>query len=258
MVDLTSTARVINLLSWWYGLIETLRQLWRGFEKYLRRYPIPWLPNMLTTARMAVGPFLIIFYYLDLFGLKFVVSTFAIACVTDRIDGWLARLWDCETSYGKKADEIADKIIVICTVGIVAFDWQMTFSELSFLAIIMWRELSIFVARHWLKIGKNIPVSWSAKIKTGIQMLAVGILILRMFVIGQIGVWINWTGTITLIAASMLTIYSGFLYAKSALKNGDPIYLLVVSVVSGAILTVCPFAIWWMYVQTGSFFSLAL
>lgn len=245
MADVVTSARAAIPLAWWYG-----------FEAVLRRYPKPWLPNFLTNTRLFfAGPSLVLLYYLNWFSVPIVLFAYGVFCLTDKLDGWLARLWDCESEYGKKADETADKVIVIFTAGIVAFDWQMTFFELGLMAIMMWRELSIFSARHVFGLGASLPVSYVAKCKTAFQMVSVGCVLVRMEPLGD---WwdstIEYIGFSTLIIATALTIYSGHRYAQAALED-DPPFWVGASMIGGALLTAVPFALWWMYLDTGTLFG---
>ena len=60
------------------------------------------LPNLLTLARIAIVPVFVIFLFFDSRDAGFwAAALFSIAAVTDAVDGWLARRWNVETSFGK-------------------------------------------------------------------------------------------------------------------------------------------------------------
>lgn len=71
------------------------------------------LPNLLTLARIAVVPVFVIFLFFDSRDAGFwAAALFSAAAATDALDGWLARRWEVETSFGKFLDPLADKLIV--------------------------------------------------------------------------------------------------------------------------------------------------
>lgn len=81
-----------------------------GINKF-KSNPKKYIPNILTTLRLAAVPF---FWQQFLIGNYPLATTiFAGACITDAIDGNLARKWDVQSRYGKIVDPIADKTLVM-------------------------------------------------------------------------------------------------------------------------------------------------
>ena len=124
---------------------------------------------------------------------------FVIASVTDFFDGFIAREWNQMTMLGAIIDPLADKMLIIAAflglmmVG-VASAWAIY--------IIIIRELFITGIRTVaLSEGLNIKASWSGKIKTVIQMIAIGFLLMHW----QYDTELLWL-------AVTLTLYSGFEY----------------------------------------------
>jgi len=124
---------------------------------------------------------------------------FVIASVTDFFDGYIAREWDQKTELGAILDPLADKMLVIG-----AFLGLLLIGEASIWAIyiILIRELFISGLRI-IGISKGIDVSasWSGKIKTVVQMFAIGFLVM------------GWSyGTELLWFSVFLTVYSAVEY----------------------------------------------
>lgn len=124
---------------------------------------------------------------------------FVLASVTDFFDGYIAREWNQMTMLGAIIDPLADKMLTIA-----AFLGLMMVGSASAWAIyiIIIRELFITGIRTVaLSEGLDIKASWSGKVKTVLQMIAIGFLLM------------HWSfGTELLWLAVALTLYSGFEY----------------------------------------------
>lgn len=135
---------------------------------------------------------------------------FVLASVTDFFDGFIAREWNQMTMLGSIIDPLADKMLIIA-----AFLGLMMIGEASAWAIyiIIIRELFITGIRTVaLGEGLDIKASWAGKVKTVVQMIAIGFLLM------------HWPfGTELLWLAVALTLYSGFEYLygfRSAILKG--------------------------------------
>ena len=167
------------------------------------------LPNLLAFLRILLAP--IMFWIIlnpSLFtdaGYHISWSYFAaslifvLASVTDFFDGYIAREWNQMTMLGAIIDPLADKMLTIA-----AFLGLMMVGSASAWAIyiIIIRELFITGIRTVaLSEGLDIKASWSGKVKTVVQMIAIGFLLM------------HWSfGTELLWLAVALTLYSGFEY----------------------------------------------
>ena len=104
-------------------------------------------------------------------------STFAVASVTDRIDGELARRRGLVTDFGKIADPIADKALIgAALVGLSLLDelpWWVT-------VVILVREIGITLLRFLVIRHGVMPASRGGKLKTLLQALAIGLLVLPL------------------------------------------------------------------------------
>ena len=177
------------------------------------------ISNILTLLRIIVIPVIVICIYLKnpLYGwLGFVL--FCLASITDYFDGYIARIRNEITNFGTFLDPIADKLLVAAVILIltskeVIADWE-TIPAL----IILLREIAVSGLREYLAgIKVSVPASRISKIKTGIQLIALALLILiesginiiPILLIGKVALWI----------AGILTLYTGYDYLKSGLRH---------------------------------------
>lgn len=139
------------------------------------------LPNKLTLTRIILVPVFMIFVSLTQFGTADFNPTmyllagiiFAVASITDFLDGHLARKWNMVTDFGKFADPLADKLLTT-----VAFIYMMRDGVCSpvVLCIILAREFAVSGLRMvaaGAKDGKVIAANMWGKVKTVLQMLSI-------------------------------------------------------------------------------------
>lgn len=113
--------------------------------------------------------------------LRLALAAFVIAAVTDFFDGWLARLWKVESLFGAILDPIADKILVCAAaLGLIAVHVQPP--VLVPVGIILFREFAVSALREVLAPrGLVLKVTALAKIKTALQLVALGALMVAWF-----------------------------------------------------------------------------
>jgi len=177
------------------------------------------ISNFLTIARIIVIPIIVVCIYLkDPFYGWIAFILFCLAGLTDFFDGYIARIRNEITNFGTFLDPIADKLLVsavllILTSKEVIADWE-TIPAL----IILLREIAVSGLREYLAgIKVSVPVSRIAKIKTGIQLIALALLILSESSITILP--IIFIGKILLWVAALLTLYTGYDYLKSGLRH---------------------------------------
>lgn len=79
--------------------------------------PLRQLPNVLTLLRFAAIPLFVVLLARDQDGPSWPAGVvFALAAVTDQVDGWLARRWSVESGFGKVADPLADRLMIDAAV----------------------------------------------------------------------------------------------------------------------------------------------
>ena len=188
------------------------------------------LPNILTFIRILVIPFLAIVFYLPVnWGHLVAAVLFTLACITDWLDGYLARSLKMSTRLGAFLDPVADKVMVsvvlVLVVGEPQFQFISFFSTVYAMpvavitipaAIIVSREIIVSALREWMaEIGKrtSVAVSRLGKVKTTIQMLA---LIVLLYCDATTNAIIVMIGYVLLYLAAVLTIWSMMIYIKTA------------------------------------------
>lgn len=174
------------------------------------------LPNLLTYARIAAVPALVgCLLVLDgpqAHTAAFLV--FAVASITDWLDGYLARVWSQQSALGRMLDPIADKLLVGATLLMLVHLRTIDGVAIIAAVIILCREILVSGLREFLaELDVKVHVSRLAKWKTAVQMVALGALLLApavqqptVLAIGVALLWLAagltlWTGTGYLIAA---------------------------------------------------------
>lgn len=172
------------------------------------------IPNLLTLARIAFIPLLVIFFYLPYsWSMPVAAGLFALAAVTDWLDGYLARLLNQSTPFGAFLDPVADKLMVAVALALLIERFDTIWLTLPALVIIG-REIVISALREWMaEMGKrgSVAVSWLGKAKTTLQMIA--LLLLLAFAPGTD---LSLLGVVTLYIAAFMTLWSMILYLKAA------------------------------------------
>ncbi|MFI4988709.1 MAG: CDP-diacylglycerol--glycerol-3-phosphate 3-phosphatidyltransferase [Alphaproteobacteria bacterium] len=180
------------------------------------------IPNLLTISRIAVIPVLVALFWVDGNGARWTACVlFALAGVTDYLDGYLARTWREQSQLGALLDPIADKLIVATTLLLLAAFERIDGLTLLPAILILCREILVSGLREFLAgLSVGLPVTRLAKWKTGIQMVAIGFLI-----VGDAGdVVIPYTrgiGVVGLWAAAALTLITGYDYLREGLRHLD-------------------------------------
>ena len=166
------------------------------------------VPNGLTVLRLVLVPVFVMFLVTGGTASRiaaFVV--FAVASVTDLLDGELARRNGLITDFGKIADPIADKALTgsaLITLSVLGeLSWWVT-------GIIMVREIGVTLLRFWVIRHGVIPASRGGKIKTVLQMLAIGLYVLPIN--------IGWVRAAIMAAAVVVTLMTGADYVARAVR----------------------------------------
>ncbi len=178
------------------------------------------LPNMLTYGRILAVPALAACFFFPGDGVRWLaLAIYTAACITDFFDGYLARIWDQQSALGRMLDPIADKLLISVTLLMLATVGTITGVHLWAALIILCREVLVSGLREFLaELQVSVPVTYLAKWKTVIQMVALGFLIAGEAgdkvlpyntEIGIVGLWI----------AASLTLYTGYDYFRAGLSH---------------------------------------
>jgi CDP-diacylglycerol--glycerol-3-phosphate 3-phosphatidyltransferase len=190
------------------------------------------LPNKLTIGRICAIPAIIIVACIPYFNDHYVIGVsianlinvilFALASATDFLDGYLARKHNLVTTFGKFADPLADKCLVLTALlilmsngrGLVIGSTYVRFAPMWAVAIILLRELIVSGVRLVAaERGEVIAAGWSGKVKTFVTMVAIIFIFLAGIhkVVGVIAL-------ILMYASVILTVYSGVEYVYNSRK----------------------------------------
>jgi CDP-diacylglycerol--glycerol-3-phosphate 3-phosphatidyltransferase len=175
--------------------------------------------NLLTTVRLILVPvFLFMLFAGGGYEIRWRIASFVVfgvAMVTDRFDGALARSYGIVTEFGKLADPIADKTLLgAALIGLSLLHelaWWVTI-------VIMAREVGITVLRFAVLRRGVIPASHGGKLKTLVQAIAIGLLILPLT-----DGW-HTAAQAVMAVAIVLTVVTGIDYVVQAIKGtrGQP------------------------------------
>jgi CDP-diacylglycerol--glycerol-3-phosphate 3-phosphatidyltransferase/cardiolipin synthase len=177
------------------------------------------LPIVLTWLRVIAIPLLVALYYFPDHWMTLpernllACVLFSGAAITDWLDGWLARRWNQESSFGAFLDPVADKLIVAAAL-IVLVELDRVNAIIAF--IIIGREITISALREWMaKVGeaRSVAVNMLGKFKTVAQLVAIPMLLyhqpIGVFQPQRVGTFLIW-------AAALLTVVSMVYYLKLA------------------------------------------
>lgn len=173
-------------------------------------------PNLLTLLRIALIPVFVVCFYLPFSGARqLCAAVFALAAVTDWLDGWLARRWGQTSPLGAFLDPVADKLMVaVALVLLVQSDPRALLALPA--AVIIGREITVSALREWMaEIGSRARVAVSAlgKLKTTAQMAAILLLIWSQPILG---LPLYELGLVLLYLAAVLTLWSMVCYLRAA------------------------------------------
>ena len=171
------------------------------------------LPNKLTVLRVLMVPFFVLFMLTDIGGAAnkwIALAIFAVASLTDMLDGKIARARNLVTNFGKFMDPLADKLLV-CSAMIC----MITTGQLAAWIVI------IIIAREFIISGFRlvaadagivIAASWWGKIKTVAQMAMIIVLL------ADFGGVFDMVGNVLIWASLILTIVSLVDYVKKNIQ----------------------------------------
>jgi len=205
------------------------------------------LANLLTYARIAAVPAVVgaLFCQAVLEGplwLRWVsLAIFLVAALTDALDGYVARAWEQQSSFGRMLDPIADKLLVSSCLLMLAADDTIKGWSLWAAIVILCREVLVSGLREYLaELNVRVQVTQLAKWKTTLQLVAVGFLIA-----GEAGdaaipsltvtiptLWtqgvtvgtqtlglVTFVGIALLWASALLTLYTGWDYFRAGVRH---------------------------------------
>lgn len=179
------------------------------------------IPTLLTWARIAAIPLIVFVYGMESWDMatRNLLATvmFVVFALTDWLDGYLARKLNQTSAFGAFLDPVADKFLVCASLLILVEHGRV---DALIALIIIGREIAISALREWMaQIGasRSVAVHMLGKLKTTVQMVAIPFLLYNGLLFGLIDTRL-W-GTLLIIAAAVLTIWSMVYYLQKALPE---------------------------------------
>jgi len=189
----------------------------------LRARPLA-LPNLLTYGRIAAVPAVVACMYWNMLHQEnwlrwTALAIFIAAGVTDILDGYVARMWDQQSTFGRMLDPIADKLLVASCLLLLAADGTIRGWSIWAAVVILCREILVSGLREYLaELRVSVPVTRLAKWKTTLQLVAVGFLLAGSAgdaivpVVTPIGLSLLWL-------SALLTLYTGWDYFRAGVRH---------------------------------------
>lgn len=174
------------------------------------------IPNALTIFRILAIPLIVLVFFLPVSWARPASGwLFALASVTDWLDGYLARRLDQTSKFGAFLDPVADKLIVSTSlVLLVQADPGIVPSMIA--VIIIGREIAVSALREWMsELGARgqITVTFFGKWKTTLQMIGISLMLYQNEIFGFPT---YESGIAFMLVAAGLTLWSMLDYLKAA------------------------------------------
>ena len=170
--------------------------------------------NLITYFRMLLIPMVVLSYYSELqYANMLAAMLFALASLSDWLDGYLARRLNQTSEFGAFLDPVADKLLVVTVLIMLVGELNPLLAPTI---VIIAREVLISALREWMATRGHreaVAVAFSGKLKTTFQMIAIVTLIL---VTESSPDWLLMTGFVMIYIAALLSLYSALHYFKAA------------------------------------------
>ncbi len=173
------------------------------------------LPNILTVSRIALIPAFALLYALTDGPYWLAAVLFALAATTDWLDGYLARRLGQATPFGAFLDPVADKLIVVTALVVLIGSHGTLWLTIPGV-IIIGREIVVSALREWMaEMNRRglVAVSWTGKVKTLLQMIAIAVLLANPPQLDR--PWVI-VGLVLCYAAACMTLWSMAVYLRVA------------------------------------------
>ncbi len=186
------------------------------------------LANKLTMFRVIIVPFFVFFMSAEFVPLRFLwaLILFALASITDMLDGKIARKYDMVTDFGKFLDPLADKILVAAAlICFVELGW--TYAWVAF--VILAREFIVSCICHdaaTTEKKKVIPANIWGKLKTAVTMVAMAVMLILGVLTEDFGLSAGFPAQtvrdVLMYLSALLTVISGVVYCYDSREYIDP------------------------------------
>lgn len=177
-----------------------------------------YIPNLLTLLRIGLVPVLILLLQNQVYTAA--LAVFVIAGITDGVDGFIAKRFDCVTRLGSILDPLADKLLllsafVMLTIAGVFPFWLLIIAGFRDLVIVC----GVVVLTILYDKAEMKPI-WSSKLNTFLQILLVGVVLVQKAGILEFG----WTIQVLIWLVAITTVLSGmqYVYEWGFRQHHDP------------------------------------
>jgi cardiolipin synthase len=179
------------------------------------------LPNLLTYGRIAAAPLVgATFFIGGNWGPWIAFVIFVAASISDYFDGYLARIWNQQSALGRMLDPIADKLLVAVAILVLVADGMLAGWSIWAAIIVLMREILVSGLREFLaELQVSVPVTWLAKWKTALQLVAIAALLIAPALQGAKSGFIIDMGLTFFWIAAIVTLYTGYDYFRAGLKH---------------------------------------
>ena len=171
------------------------------------------IPNLLTLARIAAVPVLILFLYEGRYGAA--LAVFMLAGITDGLDGWIAKRFKCVTRLGSILDPLADKILIVSTYVMLVLAGDLPF---WLILLIGFRDLGIIagvLVLNTLNGHVQMQPSLLSKVNTFLQIsLVILVMVERIGFIAlePVAEILLWFVAATTVASAIHYVYFWFIH----------------------------------------------
>ncbi len=206
-----------------------------ALPRHAMSHPLHRLPTILTLARLIAGPIVagmvlwahgLVYVERERAGLIFLAAAcvFALAALTDWLDGFLARALKATSVMGAALDHAADKALTISALVALAYA-SLSAPLVVATIIVIGRDVAVAGLREGLaESGRRLPVSWAGKIKAAVELAAITALLATQAasLLGapeRIFTALAWGSAAGLWLAALLALWSGLGYAVRLLRG---------------------------------------
>ena len=174
--------------------------------------PLRALPNALTILRLALIPVFVGLMLADDPANWPAGIVFAVAGITDQVDGYLARRWHVESQFGKVADPLADRLMIDAAAIMLLIDGRLPWYAS---AVILARDFLLVAGyRFVVRRGYDFEVSRLGKLATWVLYASIGLVIVTEDGVDW-PIWLFWVGV-------ALALVAAFQYLQKARREVGP------------------------------------
>lgn len=172
--------------------------------------------NLVTCSRVLLVPVIVLVYYSGFAWSQLAAAAlFAIASISDWLDGYLARKLNMASAFGAFLDPVADKLLVVMALVLLTASYPSPWFVIP-VAVIIGREVFVSALREWMASRNQrdvVAVGYIGKVKTTVQMISITLLLLWT------PVWPAWVlqlGYVLIYLSAALSVWSMMTYLKAA------------------------------------------